>query len=432
MNKGPPNCGGFFIFDTMKYLLYDFSIRLYGGLILLTSIFNRKAKNFIQGRKGIFQRLQGDFQDNQSPVAWFHCASLGEFEQGKPVIEKFRTAYPTHKILVTFFSPSGYEVRKTYEGADFIYYLPLDYRKNAKQFIRIVNPAIVFFVKYEFWYHYLHQIHQNQTPVFCISALFTKKHIFFKWYGSLHRKMLGFFNHLFVQDKNSQKLLAGINMTNVSIAGDTRFDRVYETSKSPAQFPLIEKFKGQDSVMVIGSSWPEDMEVLLPIIHQKIPSLKFIIAPHLTNEASISTLEKGIRVNHVRYTKANKEDIKKAQVLIIDTIGMLSSLYQYGKLAYIGGAFGDGLHNILEAVTFGLPVFFGNKGLEKFPESLELIRRGGAVAVADKQEMQGAFGRLWNDETAYEEASGICRQFVRENLGATDKIIQHIQNFLII
>ena len=399
------------------------------GLFPAHPFLMEKQKNLFRVEKESFKKLQRDFHSNKSPIAWFHCASLGEFEQGKPVIEKFKDKFPTHKILVTFFSPSGYEMRKTYEGADFIYYLPLDLQKNAKRFISIVNPSIVFFVKYEFWYHYLNQVHQNKIPLFCIAALFTKKHIFFKWYGGLHRKMLGFFNHIFVQEKNSKSLLAGINITNVSISGDTRFDRVFETSQQPDKYPLIEKFKGKDQIMVIGSSWPEDMEILYPIINQNIPNLKFIIAPHLIDEAHVSKLEKGIKVNHLRYTNTNTKNIKDAQVLIVNTIGMLTSLYQYGELAYIGGAFGAGLHNILEAVTFGLPVFFGNKGLEKFPESLDLVQLGGAIAVANTQEMQAAFEKLWKDEEARIQASNICKQFIQGRLGATDKVIRYIQKF---
>jgi len=405
--------------------LYNFLIAIYGLLIRVVSLFNAKAKLFISGRKGTFEVLKGCFETNERPVAWFHVASLGEFEQAKPVIEAFREGYPDHFIYITFFSPSGYEQKKNYEGADLITYLPLDRPANAHKFMEVVQPAIVVFVKYEFWYNYLNETQKLKVPIYSISALFTPNHIFFKAHGGLHRQMLGFFAHIFVQNEPSKILLEGINIGHVSISGDTRFDRVVDTLKNPEKYPLIEAFKGSAELMIIGSSWPIDMELLYAIVNENRGDLKFVIAPHEVNEASVSRLEQGLSCTSVRITDCTVEQAIEADVLIINTIGMLSNIYQYGHFAYIGGAFGDGLHNILEAVIFGLPVIFGNRGLEKFPESLELAEAGGAFPIDNAKEMTEIFNQLYADKDFRANASEACKAYIEANTGAT----KHIMNY---
>ena len=411
----------------MAVFLYNLFIGIYGLLIQAAALFNKKAALFVKGRKGLLEKIQQAMKDNTAPVAWFHVASLGEFEQARPVIEAFKQAYPDHYIYITFFSPSGYELRKDYEGADFVSYLPLDKPGNAKKLLAAVKPSLIVFVKYEFWYHYLHQAQELKVPLYCISAVFTDDHIFFKSYGSLHRRMLGFFDHIFVQDQASKKLLESIDLPSVSVSGDTRFDRVVKTLQQPECYPILETFKEDKALVIIGSSWPEDMALLYPIINQSYPDLKFVIAPHLVDEAAIEKLESGLSKKSLRITDATEEAVQHADILIINTIGMLSNIYQYGSFAYIGGAFGDGLHNILEAVTFGLPVVFGNKGLEKFPESIELSELGGAFAVNNGSELKTVFDKLYKEPEFRNTASAICNRFIEDNTGATEFFMDHLK-----
>lgn len=412
----------------MARLLYNFLIAAYGATIRLVSLFNPKANKFIKGRKGVVNTWQDYFSKNSKPVSWFHAASLGEFEQGRPVIEAFRSNYPDHIIFITFFSPSGYEQRKDDPIGNLITYLPLDTPSHARQLLDIVKPSVIFFIKYEFWFHYLQQAAKRDIPLYCISALFTPDHIFFKGHGMLHRQMLSFFNHVFVQNQQSATLLEGINIQAASVSGDTRFDRVVKTLASPEKHPLIEVFKSDAPVMVVGSSWPSDMQYLNKVINESKDGIKFIIAPHEVDEKSVVTLKNGLSRNVACITLDDAETIKQADVLIIDTIGMLSSVYQYGDFAYIGGAFGDGLHNILEAVTFGLPVIFGNKGLEKFPESLELEKLGGAFTISSQQDLDEIYARLSKDKAFRHTASGICQQYIQDSTGATAKIIAYLKD----
>lgn len=411
----------------MALFFYNFLIAAYGVVIRLASLFNAKAAKFIKGRRGLPQLWQTHFAGNERPVAWFHAASLGEFEQGRPVIEAFKHRYPGHLIFITFFSPSGYEQRSEDPVGDLITYLPLDTPSHARQLLDIAKPSVIFFIKYEFWYHYLHQAAKKNIPLYCISALFTPDHIFFKGHGGLHRKMLGFFNHIFVQNQKSLDLLQRIKIHTASISGDTRFDRVVKTLTAPERYPLIEDFKGESQVMVIGSSWPSDMQYLNKVINEDKSGTKFIIAPHEVHAQSIAGLRRGLTGDPVCITQDSPERIKEASVLIIDTIGMLSSVYQYGDFAYIGGAFGDGLHNILEAVTFGLPVIFGDKGLDKFPESLELSALGGAFTISSQADLDQIYHKLSGDRSFRESASDICRQYIQESTGATAKIITYLE-----
>lgn len=408
-------------------LLYNVGIRLYALIISLSSLFNRKARLFREGRRYIWQNLTEFRKENGSNVSWFHAASLGEFEQGLPVMEAFKATFPNQLIVVSFFSPSGYEQRRNHPVADFTCYLPLDTRRNAQRFLNILKPSQVFFIKYEYWYHYLNQINNKSIPLYSLSALFTSKHIFFKKHGTLHRKMLKFFIHTFVQNSKSRLLLESIGIDEVTVSGDTRFDRVKQTVSSPDSFSDIESFCKNSKVLILGSVWSEDMEVVANFINQNTHELKIIIAPHLIEATHIQKIIRNIQLPYSLYSQG--EISMDKPILILDTIGMLSSVYQYGDIAYIGGAFGDGLHNILEAVAFGLPVVFGNKGLEKFPEADELITLGGAFSVNDSHMAQEVLENLMIDDFR-KGASDICINYVNEHTGATDTIMSYLKSHL--
>lgn len=412
----------------MSLLLYNLAIQGYLATIKLASAFNLKAKLFIKGRTNLFTNIQNALKDNHSPIAWFHCASLGEFEQCRPVLEQFKKHYPHYKIFLTFFSPSGYEVRKNYAMADYIFYLPMDTAANAKRFYDIVQPSLVFFVKYEFWYHFIKEASSRQVPIILFSAIFRASQPFFKPYGAFFRMILQNFDFIFVQNSHSYNLLYKINAHNTALAGDTRFDRVYEIYKTRKEIPAAQKFKGNQKVMVVGSSWPEDMEVLYPVIDQ-FRDIKFIVAPHEITEPSVSEIEKRCFGRTVRYSQAT-EQMDEYQVLIIDNIGMLSSLYQYGEYAYVGGAFGKGLHNILEAATYGVPVFFGHKNYKKFQEANDLIKEKGAFAVSSVKELSDILKGFEENESLREKASEASHNYVKANLGASDKIMEYVHGIL--
>ncbi|QHT68241.1 3-deoxy-D-manno-octulosonic acid transferase [Rhodocytophaga rosea] len=413
----------------MSRLLYSVALQIYGLLIHLVALWNPKAKQWINGRKHIFERITNAFQGNTLPVAWFHAASLGEFEQARPVIEQFRKEFPDYKILLTFFSPSGYEVRKNYPGADYIFYMPLDTTSHARTFIKLVQPAIVFFAKYEFWYHYLNELKRANIPVISFSAIFRKEQVFFKSYGGFFRSILRNFEHIFVQNQMSAALLQSISIQQTSVAGDTRFDRVQTIASQKKDLPLIASFKQDKKLVVIGSSWPQDMHVLLPFLNSFIQPLKVIIAPHEIHEAEIVRLQEQIRKKSVRFSQAQKDDIASSDVLIIDNIGMLSSLYQYGEFAYIGGAFGKGLHNILEAATFGMPIFFGPH-YHRFQEAVDLIASGGAVSVNNSEEFGKHFTNLYEHEEERLQKAEVSRQYVASRTGATQKIMAYTHQLL--
>ena len=410
----------------MGRILYFSGLFFYHLAIRISSLFNAKARALLKGRKGWKRRLQQDINEGDR-VIWFHCASLGEFEQGRPVIEAVRKDFPRHKILLTFYSPSGYDVRKDYDQADLVYYLPLDSARNAKAFLKIVNPMLVIFVKYEFWYHYLKQIHRNKVPFMLISAIFREDQVFFKSYGGFYRSFLKFFTHLFVQDHKSVTLLEMLDLNPVQ-SGDTRFDRVAKIATSARQLPEIEEFIGDHLTIVAGSTWEEDHKVLVPFINSAPEGVQFIIAPHEVNAPSLRSLEKGLEVGSVRYSGLG--DKKDGQVLIIDNIGMLSSLYRYADIAYVGGAFGKGLHNILEPATFGIPVIFGNQNYEKFREANELIARSGAFAIGSAKEFEDRINLFTEDEEARKASGESCSEYVQNNTGATSMILREIQRVL--
>ncbi|CAN5495203.1 glycosyltransferase N-terminal domain-containing protein [soil metagenome] len=408
----------------MKHI-YTLSIYLYILYLRIGSLFNAKAKLMLEGRKNIFEILTSKFSTStnsqlptpNSQLIWFHCASLGEFEQGRPVMEKLKSQDSSVKILLTFFSPSGYEIRKNYAGADYIFYLPMDTPSNAKKFIEIVQPQKVFFVKYEFWFNYLTELKNRNIPTYLVSGIFREEYHFFKSTGAWFRKQLSSFTHFFLQDEKSMKLLDSIGYTNSTLVGDTRFDRVFEVVKNVKQIDLVKQFVGDKKVLILGSSWREDEELVQNL---KLESLKLIIAPHEIDEKHLLSIEK-LFGNYIRFSKANETNVSTANILIIDNVGMLSSLYQYGTIAFIGGGFGKGIHNILEAATFGMPIIFG-PNYEKFIEAKDLIKLGGAFSIKDVSELEKTMSLL-SDEQVLKTASQISRMYVQSRVGATEKIL---------
>ena len=405
-------------------LLYSLSIRFYVFGILVFSFFDRKARLWLAGRKGIFKKLS-EAISTKDKIVWFHAASLGEFEQGRPVMETIRKNHPGFKILLTFFSPSGYEVRKNYQGADYIFYLPIDFKRNAERFIKIVNPHKVFFIKYEYWYHYLKELSNKKIPVYLISAIFRKNHLFFKWYGGWYRKMLLYFTHIFVQDDESLQLLNQFGLKHVSKSGDTRFDRVAEIARQTRQIEIAEKFCNRQTVVICGSTWEKDEELLVKYINQTDSQLKFIVAPHEIHQSHLTKITGALNKPCIKYSEAKHVDVTEIQVLIIDNIGMLSSLYKYGQWAYIGGGFGVGIHNILEAATFNLPVVFGpNYG--KFKEAVDLVHLRGAFCIAGYADLAGIFDSFLKDLDKRQKSGEIAGKYVTDNQGATLRIMKMV------
>ncbi|WP_282016353.1 3-deoxy-D-manno-octulosonic acid transferase [Marinifilum flexuosum] len=406
-------------------LFYNLSIRLYVLLIRIAAFFNPKAKQWVVGRKNVFAKLQEAIHGEED-IIWFHSASLGEFEQGRPVIESFKEKYPNSKILLTFFSPSGYEVRKNYEGADYIFYLPIDFASNAKRFMYIVNPKMAFFIKYEFWHHYLKELKRRNVPTYIFSTIFRPDQLFFKGYGGFHRRMLSAFTHLFVQNQESVDLLNGIGLSNVTLTGDTRFDRVYTIATRSKALPKVEGFAQGKEVLIAGSTWPKDEENIIKYLNETKNSYKYIIAAHEVDEDHINNITSKIQKTWVRYTKATKEEIDAAEVLVIDCIGVLSSLYRYGTVSYIGGGFGRGIHNTLEAATFGLPVIFG-PNYHKFQEAKDLIEIGASKYYENYSELKNLLDIFYENSEKRNYSGLQSKNYVDRMRGASDKILSEIQ-----
>ena len=408
-------------------LFYNIAILFYQALINVVAIFgNQKAKFWVQGRKSIFRRLKTDLKHDKRRI-WVHAASLGEFEQGRPLIEKIKEQHPEYKIFLTFFSPSGYEVRKNYQGADYIYYLPADTHANARKFVDLVKPEVVLFIKYEYWYNYLNTLNKRNIPVYLCSAIFRNNQLFFKWYGGWYRKVLSLFKHMFVQTEKSKELLATIGFTNVTVTGDTRFDRVYAIASQAKEIAEVAAFVGTSKCLIAGSTWEPDEDLLSTYINESAAPLKYIIASHEIHTSHIERLEKLIQKKVARFSSWKQDQSGNPDVLIIDNIGMLSSLYRYGQVAYIGGGFGKGIHNILEAATFGLPVLFGPNHL-KFQEALDLIAIEGAFPIQDYQGLKARLDALFGDDALLQTAGQKAGDFVKQNVGATEKIMRFIMN----
>ena len=407
----------------MRYF-YTFGILCYGLGIRLASFFNEKAKLWLKGRNNIFEQIEAALVNNHAPLAWFHSSSLGEFEQCRPVIDSFKEQYPEYKIFVTFFSPSGYEIRKNYSKADYVFYLPLDTIANAKRFVKIVNPKKAFFVKYDFWFNYLHVLKTNNIPTILFSSIFRPNQYFFKWYGKWFSNQLKAFTHLFVQNKESEYLLKSCGIDSCSIAGDTRFDQVNRIAAAVKQFPDVERFVDGSKVLLAGSTWEPDEQLLKTFIdHPDNKDIKMIVAPHEIHSSHIESIQKLFGTRCVKYSELSAmSDLKKHDVLIIDNIGMLSSLYQYAYVASIGGGFGKGIHNILEALAFAKPVCFGPNYM-KFQEAKDIIKFKGGISISDEQSLKKALSNWFRDCEAYLKAANVCKQYVADNKGTSDKIM---------
>ena len=380
-----------------------------------------------KGQSEVWEGLEKNLRFNQKPVAWFHTASMGEFEQGRPIIDAFKQAYPDYFILVTFFSPSGYEVRKTAPGIDFVSYLPFDSAQSATRFLDLVKPKLAIFVKYEFWYFYLTGLQKREIPSLLVSAIFRPNQVFFAWYGQFFRKIVASFTHIFVQDIDSKNLLERIDMSNVTIGGDTRFDRVLSNAQQGQTWDLLTDFLQETAFIVVGSAWQADMDCLLPLINSKRFPVKWVIVPHEIHDSKLRAWEASIQLA-VMYSKGEK--VTDAEVLIVNEVGRLSSLYRGASFAYIGGAFGAGLHNTLEAAVFGPTVFFGNKNYMKFKEAVDLVACGLAFPVDSTQELEERMSEIWEDEQLFVNKQVQSRQFVALHAGATQYIMDYINQNL--
>ena len=410
----------------MTIIFYNIFLLFFRAGIRIASLWNNKANQWLAGRKNIFEILNSELSTNKSKLIWIHCSSLGEFEQGRPVIESFKTNFPNSKLLITFFSPSGYEIRKEYKVADWVFYLPMDSPLNAKKFFDIINPSLVVFVKYDFWYYYLTECKKRNIPLLMISAIFREEQPFFKWYGSFHRKMLSCFTYIFVQDENSETLLNSIDINNVLKTGDTRFDRVTDIAANFQSIEIIEKFCGNSKVLVAGSTWPEDEKIIKEGIATN-PDIKLIIAPHEVNEKHLDEI-KNLFPDAVFFSQLMTHDsqIVNKKIMIIDNIGMLSRLYHYATVAYVGGGFNKGIHNTLEAVVYGKPVIFGPE-YKKFKEAVELVRTGCGISITNTVNMSNQLETLLKSKDQYEMKCKNSFEFVQQRKGATKRIINYIQ-----
>jgi 3-deoxy-D-manno-octulosonic-acid transferase len=412
----------------MAQWIYQVGIQLMKLFLGLHQYFNEKSALAVAGRKNLFPALETALQNNDKPLIWFHAASLGEFEQGRPLMEHFKKHHPEYFILLSFFSPSGYEVRKNYEHANYVCYMPLDTAANAHKFIALTNPKMAFFIKYEFWHFHLQALAENGSWVFSISSIFRSKQAFFKWYGGFNRKMLYQIDHFFVQNSLSSALLRGINLNNISIVGDTRFDRVATIVAKAQEIPGMQQFTADHKVLVGGSTWEPDVACFAPFLRAN-KGWKAIVAPHDISETSLKMHEQVLGVPSQRWSAYQKQADDSVQVIIIDNIGMLTSLYQYGTIAFIGGAFGAGLHNTLEAACFGLPLYFGDKKYAKFQEAKDLLSIGAAESVATA----AAFSTAVEDKVKQNKIATTGErslQYIQKNIGATKKIMTHIDLIL--
>ena len=408
-------------------LLYSIVVFLAKITLPIIALFNKKIKLFVEGRRQTFSKIETLKKED---TIWIHAASLGEFEQARPIIEELKKTHSTYKILVTFFSPSGYEIQKNYKLADVICYLPLDTKSNAKKFLEIVNPKISIFVKYEFWPNFLNELHKREIPTLLISGIFRKNQVFFKSYGGFMRNALKAFHHFFVQDERSKELLESINFNNVTIAGDTRFDRVSKILEQDNSLDFINQFVNNQYTIVAGSTWQEDEEFLVNYINKEASNHeKFIIAPHTIKSDKITELKKSIDKKTVLYSEKEGKNLKDYQVFIIDTIGILTKIYSVADVAYVGGGLKTGLHNILEPATYGIPVVIGNK-YDKFKEATDLVLLGGVFSISNQKEFSNIFIRFKEDDSFRKSTGEINKKYIQENLGATTKIMNYLKTQL--
>ena len=407
-------------------LIYSFLTRISYLFLWIAQFFSKKMKLFVSGRKGVFEKLKISIAEEDKTI-WFHCASLGEYEQGLPIMEAVKKKFPKHKIVITFFSPSGYEVKKNTPIADVVVYLPLDTKPNAQKFIELLHPSLALFVKYEFWPNYLLELQKQNIPTLLISGLFREGQVFFKSHGGFMRKALRSFNHIFVQDSISEKLLQSINIDNVTVSGDTRFDRVSHQIEQDNSLPFISEFKGNHLCIVCGSTWPEDEAVLLKYINEASEAVKFIVAPHNIDTFKIEQFRKKLRNPSVLYSEKDGENLNDYSVFVIDTIGLLTKIYSYADIAYVGGAMGKtGLHNILEPATFGIPIVIGNN-FENFPEAKRLQQLAGLYSINSETECAAILSKLVSNSSFRDKTGMIAGHFVNSNTGATAITLEYIE-----
>ena len=404
-------------------MIYNLAMYLLELGVKLAALFSEKPAKMVKGHRDAFELLKSKI-DRKARYIWFHAASLGEFEQGRPLIERIRKEYPQYKILQTFFSPSGYEVRKNYDGADIVCYLPIDTPSNVKKFIDLVNPCMVFFVKYEFWHNYLNTLYQKGIPTYSVSSIFRPNQIFFRWYGKGYQQVLKTFAHLFVQNEESKQLLAGIGINNTTVVGDTRFDRVLDICAAAKQLPLVQKFKGDALTFVAGSSWGPDEDIFIKYFNAH-PEMKLIIAPHVVNDGHLKEIESKLQRSSIRYTQATEENVGKADCLIIDCYGLLSSIYRYGEISYIGGGFGVGIHNVLEAAVYGIPVIFGPNN-KKFREAQHLLANKGGFEIHGYDDFEQLMNKFLTDEAYLKQSGKAAGNYVKGNAGAMELIMQRV------
>ena len=405
-------------------MIYSLGIHIYQLGVKLAALFSDKPAKMVKGHREVFGLLESKI-DRNARYIWFHAASLGEFEQGRPLIERIRKDYPQYKILQTFFSPSGYEVRKNYDGADIVCYLPFDTPSNVRKFIDLVNPCMVFFVKYEFWQNYLNELHKRSIPVYSVSSIFRPGQVFFRWYGKSYQQVLKTFAHLFVQNQESKKLLAGIGVNNTTVVGDTRFDRVLDICAAAKQLPLVQKFKGDALTFVAGSSWGPDEDIFIKYFNAH-PEMKLIIAPHVVNDSHMKEIMAKLNRPCIRYTQATEENVQQADCLIIDCYGLLSSIYRYGEISYIGGGFGVGIHNVLEAAVYGIPVIFGPNN-KKFREAQHLLANKGGFEINGYEDFETLMDKFLADEAYLKQSGKSAGDYVKNNSGAMEKIMNCVR-----
>ena len=406
--------------------LYRLSILLYVLAVRYAALFKPKAKLFIEGRKGLLLKIKAQMGQETRPRIWMHCASLGEFEQGRPILEHIREQYPHYAIVLSFFSPSGYQVHKKYKGADYVFYLPIDTASNAQQFILNVQPSLAIFVKYDLWYYYLYELHSNSIPCILVDAIFRPSQGFFKWYGAVQRKMVQLLSHIFVQNEQSLQLLHSIGVEQVSIAGDTRFDRVLSVAHRVESIEKIEQIAERYQLLIAGSTWAEDEQLLADILPQLPPHWKLIIVPHEVDEQRIRSIEKLFEGRIKRWSTWDEQTLDK-QVLVLDTIGLLLKLYRYGSIAWIGGGLSSGgVHNVLEAAVYGQACAYGPVH-EKYQEAIELIESGGAVCCTNSEEFSAFLQKILQDESYQQQYSLAAKNYVASKGGATPKIIDYLE-----
>ena len=430
MTERPPNTERMYFSENngLVYFIYNLLTVLVWPFLKIIGLFNAKIRLFVTGRQQVFQILETQIDLNDK-VIWMHAASLGEYEQGLPILEQLKKEFPAFKILLTFFSPSGFEVKKNSAPADVITYLPLDSRANAERFVELVHPALAIFIKYEVWPNHLRALQKRGIPSLLVSALFLKRQIYFKWYGGFMRNSLQAFHHFFVQDKNAMDLLQSIHITNVTVSGDTRFDRVSEILKKNNHLDFMEAFKQDKICIVAGSTWPEDEKILVPYLNSAPKSLRFVIAPHTMKPSHMEKLIRAISKPVIKYSELGTTTLDGMEILIIDTIGMLTKIYSYADVAYVGGGFATGLHNTLEPAVYGIPVVIGPK-YEGFKEAEELVARRGILPISDTTTFSNTMSRLLNDPSLQAKIGEINTQYIQKNQGATQGVMEHVRTII--